>query len=234
MALKFSEKGGEIKDIDTKTGTVKGYFAHFGSIDSDSETFVKGAFYKTNIERGPNSLQPRIKHLFNHWETIGVLKELKEDSYGLFYVSKMGTHAKGLDVLKMYESGIITEHSVGFETIKYQQEKDTRLLTEVKLWEGSALDKWGANQNTPVIKSLTDYTEAQSKYDIILKMLHNGTLTDEAFIDLEYQLMQLKQAFINLSLEVGKPRESLVNNQPNEDANKLLKAINELNNSLKL
>lgn len=105
-----------IKDIDGKKGVVTGYFAHFDSIDSDGDIIKKGSFIKTLSEQGPFSRKPRIKHLLNHDtnQPLGVLTDLREDNYGLFYESKLGTHSLGEDFVKMVESGLITEHSIGY------------------------------------------------------------------------------------------------------------------------
>jgi hypothetical protein len=76
------------KDLDVKSGIVTGYFANFGSIDSDGDRIVKGAFAKTIKENGPQGTQ-LIKHLLDHNKNIAVgkLQELKEDEVGLYYES---------------------------------------------------------------------------------------------------------------------------------------------------
>ena len=52
---------GELKDIDEKSGIVKGYGSIFGNIDSDGDIISKGAYTKTIKENGD-----RVKYLYQH------------------------------------------------------------------------------------------------------------------------------------------------------------------------
>jgi uncharacterized protein len=207
-----TEKPVQFKDVDGKKGIVTGYFAHFDTVDSDGDVIKKGAFIKTISEFGPTARKPRIKHLLNHdpHSPLGVLSELKEDNYGLYYESQLGTHALGTDFVKMVESGLVTEHSIGYRTVKFNQVKpwsewkegDTmRELTELKLWEGSSLTAWGANPNTPLtgLKAELKAEKMSKRIDLLIKALRDGTFTDETFDTLEIELKQLQQAFIDLS-----------------------------------
>ncbi len=193
------------KDIDGKKGIVTGYFADFNTIDSDGDVIKQGAFTKTIAATGPNSPKPRIKHLMNHSvsQPLGVLSSLKEDGKGLLYESKIGTHSLGIDFIKMAESGLITEHSIGYRTLKYNQVKPyddfkegdvARELVEVKLYEGSSLTAWGANPNTPLtgIKSLnqTELNKIISRSEAIEKFCRDTEATDET---IEMLLLYSKQ-----------------------------------------
>ena len=75
-----------VLDVDMKRRTVKGMFASFDTIDDGNDVFRRGAFTKTIMENGPSSAEPRIKHLYNHWDAIGVIQDLKETNIGLEYV----------------------------------------------------------------------------------------------------------------------------------------------------
>src|SRR6188768_857486 len=110
----------EFKDIDGKKGIVTGYFSSFDTKDAENDIIRKGAFVKSIQETGPKSNQPRIRHLYNHdpFKPLGVLTELKEDNQGLYYESKIGSHSLGQEFLKMAESGLITEHSIGYRATK--------------------------------------------------------------------------------------------------------------------
>lgn len=202
----------QFKDIDGRKGIVTGYFANFNSIDSDGDVIKKGAFVKSINESGPLSRKPRIKHILNHdWnQPLGVLQTLVEDEKGLYYESKLGNHALGEDFIKMVDSGLITEHSIGYRTIKYNQVtpwsewsmgKVARELTELKVYEGSSLTFLGANPNTPLIglKSQMSPEKVTKRIDLIIKSLRNGQFTDETFELLEIELKQLQQLFIDLS-----------------------------------
>lgn len=153
----------EITDADRKLGIVTGYFSHFNNVDGDGDIIRPGAFKKSIKENGPDSSLPRIKHLLNHnsSQPLGVLQSLKEDKTGLLYESQVGTHALGQDFIKMIESGLITEHSIGFQIMKRNQLQSYEQyiknpdagwyeITEVKLYEGSSLTAWGANPLTPL------------------------------------------------------------------------------------
>lgn len=212
-----------IKDIDGRQGIVTGYFACFDTIDSDGDIIKKGAFVKTIQEWGPGSARPRIKHLQNHDanKPLGKILVLKEDDYGLYYESQVGTHELGEDFIKMIDSGLITEHSIGYRTMKYNQLKPwsewkegdaMRELTELKLWEGSSLTAWGANMYTPLtgLKSEEKGERVSKRIDLVIKSLRNGTFTDETFDMLEIELRQLQQVYIDLKKELaeGEPGSS--------------------------
>jgi uncharacterized protein len=210
-----------IKDVDTATGMVSGYFSAFGILDSDGDIIQKGAYSKTIAERGPSSTHPRIKHLLDHDTTkvIGVLQELREDEIGLFYVSKLGSHTLGQDAAKMYAEGIITEHSVGFRTVNAKSDQDgTNILTEIALWEGSALQTWGANQYTPVTraKSLIKTAPDQvfARMDKLAKALYSGTYTDETMQLFEIEYNQLKQAIKDTLNQEPEPTSTPPTSEP--------------------
>lgn len=188
----------EIKDISEKDGIVSGYLSTFGFKDSDGDIIQKGAFTRTVTERGPQGTKARIKHLLDHKtdKVIGVFQELKEDSQGLYYVSKLGNHTLGQDALHMYSDGIITEHSIGFNIIHEKSEKESNIITEVKLWEGSSLQTWGANENTPVlgVKGIDKKPEEYlDRIDRINSALRKGKYTDETFELLEIELKQIQE-----------------------------------------
>ena len=137
----------EIKGADVKKGIVEGYASVFGNIDSDRDMILQGAFSKTISERGPGSAKPRIKHLWQHnsWEPIAVPIELREDDKGLYFVSQFGKDQFSQDKLQQHIDGIITEMSIGYNTIKSEDINDEdgkfqyRKLSEIKLWEYSSV-----------------------------------------------------------------------------------------------
>jgi HK97 family phage prohead protease len=182
-----------VKDVDTVQGIVSGYFSKFGNKDSDGDIIQKGAYTKTIQENFR-----RIKHLLDHDRTkaVGVIQELKEDDYGLFYVSKAGRHTLGQDFLKMAEDGIITEHSVTIIPIKQKQSEELKanIITEVKMMEGSSLQFWGANEMTPIVgvKSESDLFDLIS---VLEKALRNGTYSDDTFKQIEKRYNGLKDIF---------------------------------------
>lgn len=196
-----------IKDMDMKAGIVTGYAASFNTLDSDNDIILPGAFTKTLQEQGPTSTQPRIKHLLNHdtGKPLGLPLVLKEDAVGLYYESKPGTHALGLDFLKMVDSGLITEHSIGYGTVKKTvlnpdadwKDQQTQ-LQELRLWEFSSLTAWGANQNTPLL-GMKDLKSVEDRIDKLIKAVSNGTFTDATFSILSDELLFLQKAFKDIN-----------------------------------
>jgi HK97 family phage prohead protease len=234
-----------IKDVDGQKGIITGYFSAFNNVDSDGDIIRKGAFDRTIRENGPKSSKPRIKHLMNHNTSLplGLVTDLKEDDYGLLYESKVGSHSLGQDFIKMIESGLITEHSIGFRTMKRNQLQDYDgymknpsrgwfELTEIKLFEGSSLTAWGANANTPLtgLKTELQVEGVNNRIDLLCKALRNGTFTDETFDLLEIELQQLKQFNIDLLKQTTQTAHEA--SAPVEKKKVVAKAIDKFINSL--
>lgn len=195
-----------ISDVDVKKGIVTGYFSSFDNMDSDGDVIRKGAFSKT-INENFN----RVRHLLDHDATksVGKIMELKEDQRGLYYESKAGRHTLGRDFLLMVEDGLITEHSIGFVTIKQKAMGQYNEISEVKLYEGSSLQGWGANEMTPVT-GMKSFEDTNQLMDNILNAIKNGKYTDEAFAKLELQLLQLHkqlQILKDASVDIQEPSE---------------------------
>lgn len=226
-----------IKDVDSNKGIVTGYFSSFNNMDSDGDVIRKGAFAKTIQENFH-----RIRHLLDHNSTKSVAKiqMLQEDDFGLYYESKAGRHTLGRDFLLMVEDGLITEHSIGFITIKqnfiqamtsgassnYSNEGYNE-ITEVKLYEGSSLQGWGANENTP-ITGIKTHENIGLMMDNILKAIKNGKYTDETFAMLELQFLQLQKEFSALKDSVDEKKPS--NNDTSDVDNPNEEAINTIKN----
>jgi len=215
----------KIKDADMKQGIVMGYSASFNTLDSDNDIIIPGAFMKTIQEMGPQSSRPRIKYLLDHntGKSLGVIQTLKEDSQGLYYEAKVGTHDLGQDFLKMVDSGMITEHSIGYGVVRKEiinpdakySDQQTR-LHELKLWENSALQCWGANMNTPLVGSKSLMKYAEERVPMLIKALHNGTFTDKTFWELEKELILLQQA-IKSDYDTTGPDAPDETTQPGDD-----------------
>lgn len=193
----------EFKDVDGKKGIVAGYFASFDVKDSENDIIKKGAFQKSIIEQGPKSSTPRIRHLMNHdpFKPLGVILELKEDNTGLYYESKIGNHSLGVEFLKMAESGLITEHSIGYIATKFSGKKGVnRIINEIKLSEGSSLTINGVNQFTPLlsVKGEIDFDLLVSKQKNIEAFCRKSDATDETIEMLLLHSKQLSQYIIDL------------------------------------
>ena len=196
------------KDVDTKQGIVSGYFASFGTKDSDGDIIDPGAFRKTMLERGPKGKQ-LIKWLLDHDRTKvpGKLLELEEDHFGAKYVGKVGRHSVGRDFLLMVEDGLINQHSFGFKAIKEQYDHATKTnhIKELMMFEGSSIQFLGANPNTPItgLKSLEDALQMCAKME---KFIRTSNATDDTLIKLNEQLISLQKSI-----------EPLINTQKTEE-----------------
>lgn len=176
----------QIKDLDLSKNEVAFYFSAYNNKDSDGDVIKPGAFKKTFAEQ-----KGRIKYLYNHntTQSPGVIKELGEDSHGAFAVATFYELPEpiGPAVKEMYKKGGITEHSMGFRAVRegYDQMEDANIITEIKLWEVSALTAWGANMNTPMIgvKNIS----AKS----LLKLLEDPLLTEDKYKQIEAYVKSL-------------------------------------------
>lgn len=197
MIYNYKSFEANVKDVDSKKGEVSGYFSAFGMVDSDGDIMMPGAFKRSIQDWGPEA-KGRVKHLLNHdpSQPLGKIVELKEDGYGLFYRSQVGTHRLGQDFIKMVESGLIGEHSIGFRTLREQKSDSANEIHEVMLFEGSSLTAWGANEYTPIlgIKSLEESAKIQEQIKTFEKFIRNSDVTDETIELCLIKVRQLAQA----------------------------------------
>ncbi len=205
-----------ISDVDVKKGIVTGYFSSFDNMDSDGDVIRKGAFSKTINENFA-----RVRHLLDHDATkaVGKIQLLQEDAKGLYYESKAGRHTLGRDFLLMVEDGLITEHSIGFVTIKQKNMAGYNEISEVKLYEGSSLQGWGANEMTP-ITGMKNFETVSLMMDNIMKAIKNGKYTDETFAKLELQFLQLQKELSDLK------EASVIAPEPSDDKSTITVTIN--------
>lgn len=235
----------EVKDLDIPNRQVAVYLAHFDNMDSDNDIIKRGAFAKSILERGPESMSNRkIQYLRHHdWEhQIGKFVELSEDNTGLYAVGQLGRSTQGEDALKDYEDGIIREHSIGFQYLsdKMRWIDDVNLeaqgyweINEVKLFEGSAVT-FGANPETYVVsvpkgEEKTSIIEKITKeLDVCIKALANGKGTDERLHNLEMKVKYLNSQLITLATIEPDPVHSIKTEPKIEtyDWNKVIKSIN--------
>ena len=202
MIYNYKSFGLEVKDVDAKSGVVSGYFSAFGMVDSDGDIMMPGAFKRSIQDWGVDGKQ-RIKHLLNHdpSKPLGKLLTLKEDSYGLYYESKVGTHQLGKDFIKMVESGLIGEHSIGFRTLREQKSGEANEIHEVMLFEGSSLTAWGANENTPLLglKNMGNIEQVKDQIKAFEKFIRDSDVSDETIDLCLIKVKQLAQAIEMMS-----------------------------------
>jgi len=147
----------------------------------------------------------------------------------LYFESEIVKTALGKDVIQLYQEGVLTEHSIGFNIVKSERDKegDNTKLLELKLWEGSTVS-WGANSEALVVgiksgnkedrvKRLVDYL------DRITKAATTGNFTDDTARQLEIQMKQLQELIISLVKE--EPAEPLIEEEP-ITAEEIIKMLN--------
>ncbi len=140
----------EIREKDNDTVELEGYIAKFNSLTE----LYKNCFEK--IERGAFSDTLADGHniflLYHHdfskplASTRNGTLELREDSVGLWFKATINNRLSyGKDVVELVRGGLIQGCSFGFTVLEddyvYDEEEDkiTRTLIKVKLWEGSVL-----------------------------------------------------------------------------------------------
>lgn len=214
--INYKNHTGELKDLDMKGRRVSGYLSSFDNLDSDGDVIVKGAYAKSIKERKDDIF---FLNQHNWKQPHGKFDELTEDDYGLYFVSKpLIDTSYSMDALKLYEAGIVKEHSVGFNTIKNEDKDGINYLKEIKLYEGSNVTL-GANSLTPFrgFKSMT-LTEIQDETKKFLKAFRNGTFTDETFTLIEVAIKQLQAQAYELGQKalINEPsvKDTPENNEP--------------------
>jgi len=136
-------------------------------------------------------------------------------------------------MLKLYEAGLVNQHSIGFSTIKsdFQSEKkDVRVIKEVKLYEGSAV-LWGANPETPTISVKSQTKEdLNNRLERLLKAFRGGKFTDDTFALMEIQIKNIQADL--LALDFTQSAQKAIEPKQSVD-NEVMKAIQEFNQLFK-
>lgn len=210
-AVLYKQFHSELKDVDTKGRQMIGAFTRYNVLDSDGDLGKKGMFSKTWKENFS-----RIKHLLNHDvnKPVGKISELWDDDNYAYYKSTVGTHALGDDVLKMAESGLLTEHSYGYQVTKNNSTKAGNELLEVKQWELSNLTGWGANEYSPLLSFTKDsgnnnlVEKIQKRQKSLESFCRNATATDETIQLLLNEYKDLAQVLQDLETKTTKPLET--------------------------
>lgn len=213
MSAILEEKAtGYIKDVDFKSKIVSGYLSAFDNIDSDNDIIEKGAFKKSITERFND-----IYYLQQHdWSRpLGKFKKLEEDEKGLYFEGEIIDTTFGIDQLKLYEAGIVKEHSIGFITMKSDKRQGARIIKEVKLFEGSAVTL-AANSSTPFLGFKSATLEAKDLYKKIIKAHKDGSFTDETHGLFEIAIKQFEAQIIKESTQesIEPPKGTQKNLEP--------------------
>jgi len=194
------EKNG-ILDIDSKTKRVKIAIAAVDKIDRDGDVFDSKAFNRTIATHGPKGAN-EVWHLLDHTFSIregGLSKAIElfmEQQYLVLVSEYKNTYNWREVAWPLYESGDITQHSVGFITNTSEDKKDYRLITDATLFEGSAV-LIGSQRDTPtmeVVKNFIDGIEKENNIDNIGKRfakIYKG-IKEEKYDDLSLLNLEFK------------------------------------------
>lgn len=232
---------GGMLDMDASTRRVKFAFAQMGSVDLDNDMFDSNAFTKSIAERGPNGSN-EIFHLMDHVSRLnsmlGKMKEVYVEGQYLVGVSEYKDSFAWREVAwPAYEAGDITQHSIGFSIINRTLDKNYRIITEAKVWEGSAV-LWGANPNTPTIEvaktlGIVHDEELPQRIEKMTRAIKEDKYNEEVksllIIELTQIYSELKQA------KTIEPDAQSIQPEVNKDAEMmLLLSLNQFKNKLKL
>lgn len=234
-----------ILDVTPETRTVKACWSRIGNVDLDGDIIVAEAFTKTIKERGPkgkNMIWSLVDHKADMAHTLGKPKELYIEGDMLVAVTDLIETECGEDAIKLYEAGLINQHSIGFSTLKSDVDQKTgvRTITELKLYEGSAV-LWGANPETPTLGFKGEFKETKENLSLrlenLIKAFRGGNFTDDTFALMEIQIKQIQAELLALEVAetITQPAEAVeptpvVEEKNNED---VLKAIKQFNNLFK-
>jgi len=195
--IEFKGEQSDILDVDMENKTVKAVWARFGNVDLDGDIIIPEAVTKTIRERGPkgkNLIWSLVDHCAEFTKAIGKPSELYVEGDMLIAVTKIVETEIGEDMIKLYNAGVVNQHSIGFSTIKsdfQDQKQNVRVIKELKLYEGSAV-LWAANPETPTLDvSKHDPFVLKLRLEA-LKAAKKENLTDETFSLLEIEIKQVE------------------------------------------
>jgi len=239
--------GYNIMDVDSEQRRVKAVWARCGNIDYDNDIIVPEAFTKTLAERGPggkNLIWSLVDHCADMNNVIGKPEQIYVENDMLIAITPIVETEKGEDIIKMYEAGLINQHSIGFSTMKSNVDKEgVRTITELKLYEGSAV-LWGANPETPTLGFKGEMTikdkraELSNRLERLIKSFKGGRFTDETFSLIEIEIKRIQSELLEIEVikEITQTVEETFEpavEEKKEDNEQVLKAINQFNNLFK-
>lgn len=238
--------GYNIMDVDSEQRRVKAVWARCGNIDLDNDIIVPEAFTKTLAERGPagkNLIWSLVDHCAEMDYVIGKPEQLYVEDDMLIAITPIVETEKGEDIIKLYEAGLINQHSIGFSTIKSNVNKEgIRTITELKLYEGSAV-LWGANPETPTLgfkgemEMKDKKQELSNRLEKLIKAFKGGKFTDEMFSLIEIEIKRIQGDLMEIEVikEITQPEQSVepVQEEKTENNEQILNAINQFNNLFK-
>lgn len=153
----------EVKQV-SEDGAFSGYGSTFGGDpDSYGDVIAKGAFTKSLAKGGRNGTGIAMLWQHNSDQPVGIWPSISEDSKGLVVQGKIAVDTVlGKDAYTLLKMGAIKGLSIGYNTIDYEYNTETKIRTlkELELWEIS-LVTFPANVNA-TITGIKAFEEAKT------------------------------------------------------------------------
>jgi phage head maturation protease len=229
FAVKGNQHATKAPEVDESSRTVNVVANTYYWMDSYGDVLIDGCCAKSISDRGPNSSMPgKIKHLANHDLTKGVglpglIEETQVEGLSVLRAeSRMSETKDGEETLIKYKEGLIDQHSIGFNYmdlnwIDLESEEGEKMLAklinpeeaekwggmwvvkEIRLFEFSSLDGFGANRLTPFLGVKSDNKTVQYN-NLITKLdsLHSAMRSGGEKETLKLQEQQIKQMIYEL------------------------------------
>ena len=135
----------EVKEVDEKTGTFKGYASVFDNVDSYGDVIVPGAFDQTLKEWKAKNQLPVLLWQHDMHEPIGGWTKFEADEHGLWGEGEILIDAGPTEkrahahLVKRTVRGLSIGFSIYPGGIRYDEERNATMLTNIKLWEVSVV-----------------------------------------------------------------------------------------------
>jgi HK97 family phage major capsid protein/HK97 family phage prohead protease len=164
-------------------GIISGYASVFNLIDEHNDIINKGAFN--------NLLDNKVKLLWQHKseEPIGVIEQLTEDDYGLFFKARLLLEVPTAKAAySLIKNQAISGVSIGFKPTKFSYKGDVRIIEKLDLWEISIVT-FPANEQARV-------TEIKNNQQLNLRgnMTNTQQQVWEEFKNVNNEILNLKEA----------------------------------------
>jgi len=233
------DTSGHKAEVDTTRRTVDLVANTYYYFDTYGDVLLSGCCAKSIQERGPKSSMPgKIKHLSNHDLRKGVARPdmIEETTINGMEVlhanSWMSETTDGEQTLIKYNEGLIDQHSIGFNYvtltfIEPESEAWDEMLaklinpddaikagfmwavSEIKLFEYSSLDGFGANRLTPFLGVKSDnknvqYNNLIAKLDALHTAMRSGGEKETMLL----QERQIKQMIYELYNPEPDPKDT--------------------------
>lgn len=132
----------ELKALDEDgEGTFEGYASVFGETDFVCDIVKKGCFRRTLKEHREKKRMPALLWQHDVREPVGVWREMKEDSHGLFAKGELFVDdiPRARQAHALLKGNGLSGLSIGYRTVKstIDEKNGTRTLLEVDLYEAS-------------------------------------------------------------------------------------------------